>query len=160
MEEKNKDIINIIQILEEKNNLLDELIKFTSHQKDFIKEQEIDKLGRLLESKELRMNKIDELDSSFLNLFEKVKNDFGVEELDDLKLEQNLKKRLQEKTVGIMEKLNKLYEMDQEIQELTGNTHQNLKKKVNKINTGKKVRKGYEKNFSRSDGIFLDKKNC
>src|SRR6056297_3064959 len=101
MDKKIDKVINLTEILQEKNNLLVELLNLTEHQLQFLKDQEIDKLGRVLESKQLRIDRIDKLDKEFVNKFTVIKSSYGIQEISELEIDKKYLRKLKNITMQI-----------------------------------------------------------
>ncbi len=159
MDKKIDKVINLTEILQEKNNILVELLNLTEHQLQFLKNQEIDKLGRVLESKQLRIDRIDKLDKEFVKQFTVIKSSYGIQEISELEIDKKYLRELKNITMQITVMLEKLYKLDQQIQKLADKNHKSIKARIKKINTGRKARKGYKLNQSHKGSVFMDRKN-
>lgn len=148
----------LLELLAGKYKLLQEILNFSRQQTAHIKQEEIDKLERLLESKQVRMKKIDSLDRKFIKAFERIKEEYGITDIADLDADRGHLSQLKELTSKVSEILNKIYHLDEENQSLINGQHKNLKLRLKRIHQGKRTRRSYDTQ-SQTGGVYLDKKN-
>jgi len=149
----------LINCLEDKLDLLNELIKFTKQQRKLIEEENIDKLERILESKQVRMDRINKIDNEFIKNYESIKENYDIADIGELTVDRLYLKELKEKTKDVSDRLEEIYKLDKINDELINKSYNKLKGRVKTIKQGKNVRSGYERQISRSGGIYIDKKN-
>lgn len=159
--EMNKDYLSIlIESLQKKVKILDELISLNSIQLESVSEEDIDddKFNQTIEEKDKRIKAIEELDNGFEMVYEHVKEELASNrqqysrEISELK---TLIAEITEKSMEIQlsEKRNEqavLKKMSQERQ------------KIHQSKTTTKVATDYYKNMNKMnivDPQFLDKKN-
>ncbi|MBS4535775.1 flagellar export chaperone FlgN [Clostridium sp. D2Q-14] len=155
MEEINK----LIQILENKNILLDDFYRLTIAQKKLIKAMDIEKLNRLINNKEKVIGKVDNLDNKFLKIFNNIKEKYQVTDLMELNVEKMYLLRLKEVTNKCNDKMMKIVDLDKSNSEDMKNKFNYVKTKLREVKRGKTTTNKYYNKAPNTEGYFIDSKN-
>lgn len=152
-----KLIDELISITEEKRGLLDQVYKFTKIQKKEIKEDNMKGLNIALYEKDELIKNINELDVSFLTIFDKVKKEEEVKDINDLDIKKypNLK-RLQDAIKEVSVGLDDISYLDRENNKVIKSKLEETKMQLRRIQDGKRAYKGYNNEIVGS--ILLDEK--
>lgn len=150
-------IEELIDISKEKLSLLNLMLKFTKEQKNFIKEDNIEKVNLIINKKDNLIEKIDSLDIQFLSKFIQLKKENNVEDINELNIEDFPKlKDLKEIIEEISSTLMALSLLDEENKTKLKMDLENVKSNLKNIKKGKKVYNSYNKTLNNS--ILIDEK--
>lgn len=150
-------IEELIDISKEKLSLLNLMLKFTKEQKNFIKEDNIEKVNLIINKKDNLIEKIDSLDIQFLSKFIHLKKENNVEDINELNIEDFPKlKDLKEIIEEISSTLMALSLLDEENKTKLKMDLENVKSNLKNIKKGKKVYNSYNKTLNNS--ILIDEK--
>ncbi|MBS4538134.1 flagellar export chaperone FlgN [Clostridium sp. D2Q-11] len=154
MEEINK----LVQLLDNKNILLDDFYRLTLAQKKLIEDTDMEKLNRLVNNKEKIIQNIDKLDAEFVEKFNEVKNKYGITDLTELNVERIYLLRLQEVTKKCNDKMMEIAELDKKNSENMKSKFDNVKTKLREIKRGKTTTNKYYNKSASTGGYFIDSK--
>ena len=157
MENSNKEIIILIDMLNKKSDLLSEILNITHKQTDAIKDSKFDKLDNLIMIKQTYIDKIDNIDASYAKQFSKIKNIYNVGEISQIDIENDIKIKFKQLTQQLHEKAENIFKIDKKNSELINNNFQQVKSKLKDIKQGKKVTSNYYKQSIQTEGYFIDK---
>ncbi|MTI46787.1 flagellar protein FlgN [Sporosalibacterium faouarense] len=158
MQDIENDLSPLIQLLEAKLNLLDEILKFTHKQTEVLQSQEIERLDHLIKSKQKRIDKIDRLDKAFNKQFAGIKKKYGVEEIAELDIDKSLVSVLKSVTKKIQNIIHAIYDIEQVNKGLINKNYNDVKSRLKNIKKGKKLTSSYYKQSTQTDGYFIDRK--
>ncbi|SHJ67158.1 hypothetical protein [Paramaledivibacter caminithermalis] len=142
-------------LLEDKLDLLNQIYDLTILQYEKIEEDSIEKLLSLINSKQIRIEKIKNIDTRYSDILEK---NFG-KKLCQLNLKDNLILRLKDKEDKTKELAAKIYEIEQNNKHILIKKMDEVKRQLKGCKTGKKVTSGYYKIPTQAGGYFIDKKS-
>ncbi|PAB59355.1 flagellar protein FlgN [Anaeromicrobium sediminis] len=158
------DKINeLINICNNKIELLKEMLHITKGQKDIVSANNVDKLSRNIKEKQKIIDKINQLDIQFLETLNKVKDILNVQSMDEISLTKypqfvEVKSRVKK----IMEYLENIKKIDDENKLLIETEFNELKKKMKNVKvqqSGRKIASAYTKKYASVSGVFLDNNN-
>ncbi len=155
----NKEIMQMLKLIEEKKAALEAIYDLTLEQKKDIDESEGIKLDELIDKKQVKIDEIVEIDKFFQATFEKLKRDLKITALDelDLKLYPELK-TLQNQVKEISESGSKIMELETENRTKLEALIKEIKKDIKNVSVGRKSINAYEKQNINTDGVYIDKK--
>lgn len=162
---KKPSLISLINVLEEKQEILQDLLELTARQKEILSASD-DQMNQkahlsLIEERNRIMEVIDELDKGFLKDLEKAKVEVGCQALDQVPsgtFEADQVKNLQNVTKNIQLLLNEVVDLDNENREFMKSMMVKMKSEINQIQKGKKAIHGYANTKQQQPSIFMDKK--
>lgn len=159
MDTINGIITELINLIDSKRRLFDNIMGITLEQKKDIEGNEANNIEQLVKRKQTVIDNIDEIDKSFseeLNLLKKQLKVNSLEEVDFTKYPvlKTLKLKVEE-IMALAQKIMKIEESNKE--KLTLITNE-LKKEIKQINVGKRSIKAYGVPILNNDGIYIDKK--
>ncbi|WP_069650350.1 flagellar protein FlgN [Caloranaerobacter ferrireducens] len=158
MLKKNSEIEKLLSLLKEKHKLLNEILEITNLQTKIIKEQKYDRLNNLINSKQLRIDKINSIDSRFNKAFENIRQEYNIEEIYELDVgNENLIKfkKLTEDMYNIM---TQIHQVEKKNNEIIQKDYELVKAKLKQIKKGKQVTSNYYRIPVQIEGYFIDKK--
>ncbi len=147
------------RISEAKLQLMVSLMEATEKQQEALNGENIDALNQAIEKKNKIIEKIDVLDKEFAEKYQDLKEALGMEDLSKVQEEpvegfKDLKEKIQE----IMAKADKVSQLDQENLKKMKKDMAKVQEKIKNARTGKKAMGSYNKNYTQSESIFIDKK--
>jgi len=154
MEEINK----LVQLLDNKNMLLDDFYRLTLAQKKLIEDTDMEKLNRLVNNKEKIIQNIDKLDVEFVEKFNEVKDKYNITDLTELNVEKIYLLRLQEVTKKCNDKMMEIAELDKKNSENMKSKFDDVKTKLREIKRGKTTTNKYYNKGQSTGGYFIDSK--
>ena len=152
-----KKINEMIVLLNDKKKQLNKILKLAKEQKEFIQNQDMDGLNKIISEKEKIMLEIDESDIQFLSLYNEVKKIEGIksiEEIDGYKY-SNLGE-LKEIVGNINIILSNISAIDKENTKIMRENLDNVKLELKQVKEVKKAYKGY--NYEGVESILIDEK--
>lgn len=150
----------MLQSLEKKEKVLDEIIRLNIQQRDGLEDpdQTPDEFDEIVEAKAQLIEQLEQLDSGFEKLFERVKA-----ELDGNKEKYADKIRsMQGHIKSITDKSVEIQAQESRNKDLMTQKFASIKQQVKQVRTGKNVADKYYKSMSKLDNVdpqFLDNKN-
>jgi len=159
-QERIENFNNLNYLLEQKYNLLKDMLDITELQLSAIIKEELTELEELAEEKQLRINSIDRLDDKFNTVFSQLKKQLGFVSFDELhQLNMPEEKRLKENTNNIIDIINKIVNLEKENNEKMLKLMSNYKNELKNITFGKKAVSIYNNPYSTNNpSFFIDKK--
>lgn len=153
----NENINRMIDLSMRKKQYLMELLDLTQKQGTIIEEEKLDELDKILKEKDKVMEKVDELDSQFLSIFNQIKDEEKIDDFEKLPVEKYENVKELKAVIGeINNILNSLSILDK-------NNIAKMKAKVEEtqaqlknIRMAKKANKGY--GLGDIGSVFLDEK--
>jgi benzoyl-CoA reductase/2-hydroxyglutaryl-CoA dehydratase subunit BcrC/BadD/HgdB len=152
------DLNKLIDLLEKKKRLLKEFLRLTKYQTEFIKNEDIKKMDNLLKSKEKRIIKINRFDREFIEGYEELKERYGVEKPEELKVNRILLQEFRNITKEIVDLTGFIYQLDINNSNIMRDNFVKLKIRLMDIRKGKKARAGYKNSLQQTGGVFIDKR--
>lgn len=153
-----KDIIDLIGLLNEKANLLNNILELTNQQTDVIKLEKMDKLDNRIKAKQLNIDNINKIDKKFIRKFNEIKHQYHVEKLQDLDVNHELLLELKGVTEEVHAIISQIFEKEKLNKELISKNFQEIKDRLKNIKKGKKVTQNYYKKTTQTGGYFIDQK--
>lgn len=152
----------LIRISEGKLQLVNQLLQLTLQQQDALEateEEGISALDRHIHKKQEVMGKIDLLDKEFLEKFQSLKDELGINSFADL-TEEPVKgiKELQKQIQEILKVTGKIKEIDETNAVKAQQNLEQIKQQIKVVKLGKKTNQGYGKKFNEIHSILIDKK--
>lgn len=156
---RNQLINDLNQIIEKKLELFHEMYKITVSQQKDIEENEADNIEVLVQQKQQVIDKIDKLDESFVEGFNKLKKEFQLDSVDLIDTNKypemiNIKNHIK----SIMGIAHKIMELENSNRIKLENIFQSVKEELKQLNKGKRSLRAYEPKPIYNDGVFIDKK--
>lgn len=154
------DIISKMQqLLEEKKAALACIYDLTIKQKEDIESNMGDNLEDFIDKKQEQIDKIDRVDSLFNNVFNLLKSELKVENLDELDFElyPNLK-TVKDQVSQIIQLAKKTMDLEKENKEKIDKIMNEIKSDLKRVRLGKKSIDAYDKPNINVDGIYIDRK--
>lgn len=143
----------------EKCNLLKDILKFTEEQAEFIEEEEIESLEKLVAVKQAKIDEINKLDEEFEVYFLRLKDTLNVKKLDEFKgLNLPGARELQEAVAQIICLVEKISRLEKQNNEKAKNLLRKLRDNIKNINQSKKVNSAYMPEPLKPPAYFIDKK--
>ncbi|HOJ11383.1 MAG TPA: flagellar export chaperone FlgN [Clostridiales bacterium] len=167
-------------LLEEKYESLIEILSLTRLQSDALEKEDVAALEKLVEEKQVKINKINLLDEKFSRIFEQVKRQFAIDRIDELDESKELNitgaknlnitgvkslnitgvKSLKGKTSKILDIINnEISVLEKKNNESILELMNRYKMEFKNIVSGKKALSAYNNNFStHTPSFYIDKK--
>ena len=163
LEEKRelRDELNrLINITAHKKHRLQALHNMTKMQSNAIQQGDIDLLTGCIWEKQRHIDAIDKLDQEFCHIYNNdIKEELASGLFKDRKPEEKeLFEKLQDEISQVQEIIKKIYHLEKVNSQKAKELMDDLKKKIRHIQTGKKGYNAYNKQYSISDGIYIDQK--
>lgn len=154
------DIIGVLlNFIENKRRLFDNIMEITLEQKKDIEENEANNIEELVNRKQSVIDSIDEIDRAFSEKFELLKKHLNVSALEEIDFVKYPKLRdLKQKVEEIMSLAREIMQTEEYNRSRLTSRMNDLKKEMNHISVGKKSIKAYETAPAYNDGIYIDKK--
>lgn len=150
-------IDRLIELSSRKKNTLEEIFDLNIRQKDFIEEDNMEGINSMLTKKQALMEEIDNLDKEFMQIYDIVKREEGIESINvlDVNKYQNLKS-LKERVNEINTVLDNIRRTDEEnILNMRTNIDK-VKAELKQVKKGQIAYKGY--NYTSGESILIDEK--
>lgn len=159
MDNTNSLIIELLNLIDKKRRLFDDIMEITVEQKKDIEENEADNIEALVNRKQSVIDGIDEIDRTFSEGFSRLKEQLNINSLEELDFTKYpVLKSLKLKVAEIMSLAQKIMEIEESNREKLSSRLNALKKDMKQLNVGKKSIKAYQNPIINSDGIYIDKK--
>jgi len=152
------------ELLTKKKALLLDILALTQSQSETITEAGMDSLNHLINDKQLKIDRINELDDEFGACCQKLESALKISHLDQLDaaiLEADaLKgaKQLKILTSEILDVVRNISEMEKENTKKSKKLLEQFGNEIKRINQGKKANNAYKTGYSNAPSYFLDKK--
>ena len=150
-------IEKMIELSNIKKDYLGRVLELTKDQRNFIQNEDMDKLNKVMEEKEILMNKVDLLDIEFLSTYNQIKE---IENIDSLEKINPVKYKnlgnLQEVIKDINNILEDISLIDKENTRIMKENLEEIKSGLKQVKEVKKAYKGY--NYEPTGSILLDEK--
>lgn len=156
MNNKVNSFKKVIDLLEQKKELLVELLNLSQYHEEFCREERFNKLNRLIKSQSLRIDKLKKLDKKIDSISSGKKELAKLTKLFNPSAQDISSFTAQKEEIDSL--LLELYKIDQKNQEIVSDKYQSLKKKVLDINHAKRVRNVYIKKLGKTCGFFVDRR--
>ncbi|MEZ0536944.1 flagellar protein FlgN [Caldicellulosiruptoraceae bacterium PP1] len=153
------EIEGLKKLLEAKNILLDEFLNLTMLQQEAILNENYEFLAEITEKKAQIIDKVNNVDDKFIELFEKIKRDENINSFDELKnvdKEQIIK--IKNFTSSIMEKLKTIKEIDEKNAMLINSKYEELKRNIKKLKSNQEAIRDYSGYKAMKNQSIFDKK--
>ena len=128
--------------------------------KNQILNEDLEYIFKSLNDKQKKIEEINKKDEDFDACYKKIKQKYGIENLEDLNtLNMKEARKLQEVVDEIRKILREIYELEKKNGEKVKEILSNLSGEIKKINQGKKVSNVYGSDFeSSASSYFIDQK--
>lgn len=149
----------LVEILLNKQGLLQEILILTETQAQSIHEDGIDNLHKLIDEKQLKIEAIDKLDDEFNVYFQRLKTTLNISSLSQL--DASIipgAKQLKEVTGEILKLITSIGDIEKQNNKKGDELLSHLGGEIKKINQGKKVNTGYTPGKPNIASYFIDKK--
>ncbi|AOY75697.1 flagellar export chaperone FlgN [Clostridium formicaceticum] len=149
----------LLRISQGKLLLVNHLLKITQQQSKALEEEDIKILEDLVQEKQGIMEKIDVLDKEFMDKYSLIKEELGIENLQQYEGEvSETFKELKEKIAVIFKVIEEVHDLDQENTKKVKNNIAKSQQNIKSIKTGKRALAGYNQPYKESHSFFIDKK--
>ncbi len=152
--------INLMnEILQQKRELMDELLSMTIKQTKALEKEDLDGLNKLIAEKQRIIESVDKLDEGFLEQFNKLKTEKNVTELAELEaMGLPGASDLKQNTTGILETISRISEVEKQNSRMSNELLNKFGNEMKKISLGKKAKQGYNPTPYAVPSYFMDKK--
>lgn len=151
------DIKELIEILSIKLKLLEDIYKLTCDQSLKLDNEEIEDFIKILNSRELRINKIKQLDKRYDDILNRIKKEYKINDLTQIDDKQNIH-TLQSLQDNIHKLLQNIHKVDKINKEKFDIEFSKVKDNMKSIKKGRKVTSSYYKIPTQVGGYFIDNK--
>jgi len=152
-------IAGMIELLNQKSRLLQDMLFITKEQSSAICEKNLDGLERLIASKQAKIDKIDEIDMEFETNLEEYKKSMNVKNLDELQgkgiIELQDLKRATGEVMKLVDEIMKLEKANGKNAKALMNE---IESKIRNISQGKKAQLAYYPALNNASSYFIDRK--
>ncbi|AKL93817.1 flagellar-associated protein FlgN [Clostridium aceticum] len=149
----------LLRISEGKRLLVNHLLKITQQQSKALEEEDTKALEDLIQEKQTVMAKVDVLDKEFVEKYNLIKEELGIENLQEYEGEMSATfKELREKIAGIFKVIEEVQRLDQANTKKVKNNITKAQQNIKSIKTGKKALTGYNQPYKENPSFFIDKK--
>lgn len=151
---------NMTELLVKKKMLLAEMLELTRNQTPAIEEGSLDKLQKLIEEKQSRIDEIDRLDTEFKTCMEKLKAAAGVKDLGELEAARFPgAEGLKQATAEVMTLLGEISSVEKVNNAKSKELLEKLGSQIKRLNQAKKLSNAYNKpDAAGPSSFFVDKK--
>lgn len=159
MDNTNSIIAELLDLIDQKSRLFNNIMEITLEQKKDIEENGANDIEEFVKKKQGVIDSIDKIDKVFsdkLNLLKKVLNVDSLENADFTKYP--VLKELKLKVEGIMTSAQEIIIIEESNKEKLDSLMSGLLKEIKQLSIGKKSIKAYEVPIMNNDGIYIDKK--
>ncbi len=154
-----QNIKNLIEILQRKEELLQDILFLTEAQTSSLTEDRLDGLHMLINDKQAKIDEIEKLDRDFTEILQNFKNKMGIKTLEELDATRvSGARQLKEKTSGIMSSIEKISVVEKQNSEKGKELLNSLGNEIKKLNQGKQASKAYVPKPQNIPSYFIDKK--
>lgn len=149
----------LTEILHKKQGLLQEILDLTRSQTMAVDEEDLEKLQKLIEGKQARIDAIDRLDEEFNVYFQRLKSTLKINSLSELDTAGSPKTiQLKEATAGILKLIISIGDVEKVNSEKSQKLLKDMGNDIKKLNQGKKVNSAYTPSPFKLPSYFIDKK--
>ncbi len=161
MDEK-EIIIELLRVASEKEAMLEKLLQLTIAQKNLIQSEDIDKLNKAVEEKQQYIQKINNLDVSFISFYQKLKHKLNIYDLEEVDLKQypslkDLKFSVQS-IISLLRKIDEIDKMNRKNLEADFEVLKGEMKKITLKKQSSKIVSSYKQKYVGAEGAFIDNK--
>jgi hypothetical protein len=147
------------EVTEKKYGLLEEMLDLTKEQAQSLTEDGLEKLGKLVDIKQAKIDHINKLDDEFNVYFHRLKSELKIRSLDELKDPAiGGVKELKESISNVMRLLGEISQLEKRNNEGAKALLSDISSEIRKINAGKKVNSAYNPTQIQTSSYFIDKK--
>ncbi len=151
------NVKKMIELSLKKKDILIQILKLTTTQADTIENDNIDNLSKILIQKEKLMEEIDILDRDFLSLYNNIKSEEGIDNLEKINIEKYANiKSLKEIVTEINAILNDISMIDRNNTIKMKSNVDKVKSDLKQVKEVKRAYKGY--NYEAVESILIDEK--
>ncbi len=151
---KNNEINNLVEILNIKLKLLQDIYDLTRKQSKMLNDEDVDSFIKIIERKDLRIRKINELDKRYKSNLKEIREEYSTEDLNDIKSSSEILV-LEE---SIQEILKNIYGFDKSNRERFDVEFNKMRSSMVDVKKSRKVTSSYYKMPTQLGGHFIDKK--
>ena len=149
----------LTEILHKKQGFLQEIMDLTKSQTAAIDEESLEKLQKLIEDKQAKIDLIDKLDEEFNVYFQRLKSTLKINNLAELDAAGSPKAaQLKEATAGILKLIISIGDIEKVNSEKSQKLLKDMGNDIKKLNQGKKVNSAYTPAPFKLPSYFIDKK--
>lgn len=150
-------IEKMIELSKMKKKYLTEVLQLTKDQRNFIENDDMDGLSKVMENKDILMKKVDLLDMDFLSTYNQIKEMENVDSLEKINpIKYKNLGELQEVIGNINIILSNISLIDKENTRIMKGNLEEIKSGLKQVKEVKKAYKGY--NYEPTASILLDEK--
>lgn len=154
-----KYIDRLVEILQKKQTLLQDLLALTEKQADSIHEEGIENLEGIIDRKQERIDAINKLDEEFHVYFQRMKSTLGIRSLEELDASRVPGARqLKVITEQIMALITRIGALEKQNSARAKELLDQLGGEIKKLNQGKRVNNVYTPGPMANPSYFIDKK--
>lgn len=152
-------IVRLLEILDKKYKLLEEMFALTERQSKVIDEDKLDSLEDFVRLKQVKINEIDKLDEQFGVYFARLKNSLNIKSFDELdKINIIGAGQLKERTGKILELISRISLLEKDNGRKAQELLDSIGEQIKKLNVGRKISSVYENKSVNAPSFFIDKK--
>jgi len=150
----------LLKLSEGKLFLVNQLLTLSKQQSEGLESEETDILNEIIEQKQNIMSRIDVLDKEFVGKYDLLKNEFLIDNVDNMHVDdKNNMRLLQNKIKEIQILTEKIQQIDNINVERLKRNMELVRSELKKVKFGKKISQGYSNNkVTDKVSIFIDKK--
>jgi len=146
-------------LLDKKQGLLQEILDLTGRQTGAVEGEDLEKLQKLIEDKQARIDAIDRLDEEFNVYFQRMKSALKVKSLAGLDASGTPgAARLKEATAGILKLISAISDIEKVNNEKSKKLLDSMGSEIKKLNQGRRVNSAYAPAPFKPPSYFIDKK--
>lgn len=150
---------NLYELSQKKLALMNEILQITKEQESCIKAEDFDALGKTINDKQLRIDKIDEIDKEFNDIFKDIKDKYKVGSIDQLKDYDKFRvKKLQDCISEIMNTVKETMDIEKRNNDRVKMLKDKIAMNIKKVNQGKLINTAYRNAKNIQAPSFYDNK--
>ncbi len=153
------DLITVLlDLLDKKKRLFDEIMEITMEQKKDIEENDASNIEALIKRKQKAIDSVDRIDKTFSIEFSQFKKQLNIDKLDEVDQERYpLLKILKQKVEDIIDQAQNIAKIEEYNKDKLTMRLEELKKEMKHLSVGKKSIQAYQ-NPAFGNGAYIDKK--
>ncbi|HHV59524.1 MAG TPA: flagellar protein FlgN [Clostridiaceae bacterium] len=155
----NNYIEELIGLLESKQKLLQTILSLTQEQARAIDEENVEELEKMVEEKQVHIDRINIIDKEFNFIYAEFKEKFGSLDINNAKdLEVREVKRLKDEVAKTMELIKSIFAIEESNNDKAGKLLQKISDSLKSISQTKKVTNAYDQKAYQVQPHYIDKK--
>lgn len=153
------NLTELYELSQEKLALMKEILQITREQESCIAEDKLDTLGKTINDKQLRIDRIDELDKEFNNIFSNIKDKYRVESIDQLEDYDKVHvQKLQDCIAEIMSTIKEIIDIEKVNNDKVKTLKEKMAVNIKKVNQSKLINSAYSNAKAIQPSRFYDNK--